>query len=73
VEKFDCLDYHVTENGTIMLDDQQDIQSEFNPYPFENRTVTVTLSTTNPDTNLTNTTEVNQTRADFIVSFTRNL
>jgi hypothetical protein len=56
-----------------MLDDQNDINSVFNPYPFENRTVTVTISTTNPDTNLTNTTEVNQTRADFIVSFVRNL
>lgn len=73
MEKFSCLDYHVTENGTIMLDDQQDIQSVFNPYPFENRTVTITLSATDPATNVTTTTEVNQTRADFIVSFVRNL
>jgi hypothetical protein len=56
-----------------MLDDQQDIQSVFNPYPFENRTVTITLSATDPATNVTTTTEVNQTRADFIVSFVRNL
>ncbi|CDW86968.1 UNKNOWN [Stylonychia lemnae] len=73
VEKFNCFDYHVLEDGTVMLDDQQDIQSVFNPYPFENRTVTLTVTSTNSSTNETIVTEVNQTKADFIVSFVRNL
>lgn len=45
----------------------------FNNFPFENRTITTEISTTNPDTNETTLTTVNTTTADFIVSFVRSL
>lgn len=70
---FDCFDYNVDENGTVYLDQQQDVRAVFTQYPFSNRTITTNIETTDPVTNLTNVTTVNTTKADFIVSFVRSL
>eukprot|EP00347_Sterkiella_histriomuscorum_P003168 403365331 len=70
---FDCFDYRVDENGTVVLDEQQDVRAVFTVYPFTNRTITTNIETTNPDTNEVTTTTLNNTKADIIVTFVRTL
>jgi len=70
---FDCFDYSVDENGTVTLDNSQDVRAVFTQYPFSNRTITTNVETIDPNTNETITTVINSTKADFIVSFVRSL
>jgi hypothetical protein len=51
---FDCFDYHVDDNGTVIYDTQQDVRAVFTAYPFPNRTITTSIESTNPETNETN-------------------